>query len=764
MQESDKMELLPNGVGAKSVDEETEHIRLVSLGNNCGPKLSFKHLGRGAETLPFDWIRTRMEAILHFIRSNFEGFFDFTTTASVPGIKGMIMYRNTLHSFWHDNPTDGGMRDRYLRRIARFNSIDAKSNPVLFVRVAASINELKRVEELLDLLAMQFGDESHLLLILNHQVAAKGAAVIQGMGNLLVYFLGPEAHIENELAPYCGPIGCTLDWMVGRPTSAMVFESVASVLQVSTEIQNGSGGLGGLAAFEDGTPDALTQATAPTVENWPALPQTSPRLSESTAAPPAASRESTGSAKRPATVGPLPVSSGAVATDSLPSRACAMPSADINVQVTGPPSTQSNMQQSQLSPQRSPSLPGACQSTSYTAQPKQTPPSPAAPIAAAATSLHSLQSLPTQPFMAAVSTSAPPFQAASAPSAPSGSKDPGVKVVSLGHHCGPRLSCRHLGWDSEALPFDWIRVSLSGVMHFLRTDIQDFFSYRVKQPVPRSNGMVVFRDHLHSFWYDDPTDPETRSCYARRFQRLHDIDASASPTLFVRVAESASELEQIRELLSQLVSMFGSQVCLLVIFDHQNTAEGPAVIEDTENLMLHFLGASGEKANSMTSYAAPIQAAVQWVLGEPVDAMVIPTLMQVAEVLDAYPTQSTASFWQLEGLPGFESVESSPMETSAGVLDNSQMIDNAVFAPAKPAPLPCVSRSPHIVAAPPVLAPPVRAPAPVSGAPASFFTMSMPARLQPEPAPCPKFAHIQSMPTRVLGPACQYARGQPRLR
>lgn len=50
-----------------------DHITLVSLGCFCGPKLSFKHIGRGAETLPFDWMRTCGAALLKFMRNDFEG-------------------------------------------------------------------------------------------------------------------------------------------------------------------------------------------------------------------------------------------------------------------------------------------------------------------------------------------------------------------------------------------------------------------------------------------------------------------------------------------------------------------------------------------------------------------------------------------------------------------------------------------------------------------------------------------------------------------
>merc|ERR1712232_1452296 len=125
LQESDLMERLNAGIDAVACSSDTDHVRLVSLGGYCGPKLSFQKLGRGAETLPFDWLRTRMEGILHFLRSDFDGFFEWSSTASGGG--AITMYRSQYHSFWHDDPNDAGMRERYTRRIKRFWEIDANT-------------------------------------------------------------------------------------------------------------------------------------------------------------------------------------------------------------------------------------------------------------------------------------------------------------------------------------------------------------------------------------------------------------------------------------------------------------------------------------------------------------------------------------------------------------------------------------------------------------------------------------------------------------
>merc|ERR1719476_178096 len=71
-QDSDIMERMDNGVFSGSA--AAGDVQLVSLGCSCAPKLSFKDIGRGAETLPFDWSRTKVEALLHFIDKDFANF------------------------------------------------------------------------------------------------------------------------------------------------------------------------------------------------------------------------------------------------------------------------------------------------------------------------------------------------------------------------------------------------------------------------------------------------------------------------------------------------------------------------------------------------------------------------------------------------------------------------------------------------------------------------------------------------------------------
>merc|ERR1712232_1156310 len=104
----------------------------------------------------------------------------------------MTMYRSKYHSFWHDDPEDAGMRERYLRRIKRFKEIDARNHnaPVLFVRVAVCTEEINLAEELLAELQKLFGIESRLLLLLDGQKTR--LASMRRNPNLLIYCVGDE--------------------------------------------------------------------------------------------------------------------------------------------------------------------------------------------------------------------------------------------------------------------------------------------------------------------------------------------------------------------------------------------------------------------------------------------------------------------------------------------------------------------------------------------------------------------------------------------
>lgn len=253
LQESDLLDRWPIP-DTQEVDEASQHIRLVSLGCFCGPKLSFKKIGRGAESLPFDWMRTRMSGILHFLREDFDGFFDFVTKKPVPNTGAMVMYRGYHHSFWHDDPTDPAMHERYGRRLVRFKSIDAHTVPVLFVRACATRDDLEHAVELLEELQSRFGKFASLLLLMDFQKTALGASLVRGHSNLMLNFLSCDIHDSSSAAPYGDFVKVALDWLMGRPISARVFESMDIAIRCCDPTVWGLEGLGGLDAFESEPP------------------------------------------------------------------------------------------------------------------------------------------------------------------------------------------------------------------------------------------------------------------------------------------------------------------------------------------------------------------------------------------------------------------------------------------------------------------------------------------------------------------------------
>jgi hypothetical protein len=234
----------------------TDHVQLVSLGCMCAPKLSFQQLGRGAETLPFDWMRSRLEGILHFMRSDFQGFYDYTTVKAGCGrteeSPGMTMFRSKYHSFWHDNPDDEGMREKYTRRIARFQGIDAREKPVLFVRAANSTDELCLAAEVAGELARRFGSRAQLLLIVDFQHLVTGPISVEELpDNLLIYFHKKEDR-EPAFAPYMKPVKEGLLWAAGcsQAQAATRFGSLKDLVKVTSPEDWGYRAHGDVDAFE----------------------------------------------------------------------------------------------------------------------------------------------------------------------------------------------------------------------------------------------------------------------------------------------------------------------------------------------------------------------------------------------------------------------------------------------------------------------------------------------------------------------------------
>mmetsp|Transcript_71474 Transcript_71474/g.204989 ORF Transcript_71474/g.204989 Transcript_71474/m.204989 type:complete len:332 (-) Transcript_71474:375-1370(-) len=186
-----------------------QQVTLVSLGRDFGPKMSFTATGQGSADMPFDFLRTEFDGVLHFLRTDFAGFFDVISSQPLPHVGGAVVHRSRMHAFWNEDPSDSGTRQSYLRRIARLQAVSANSGPVLFVRQAGSIDEVLRAGELLIELQTRFGPEARLLLLVDQQVATTGLVFVDEWPDLLICFAAAGAPAK---APYVEPVLSALKW------------------------------------------------------------------------------------------------------------------------------------------------------------------------------------------------------------------------------------------------------------------------------------------------------------------------------------------------------------------------------------------------------------------------------------------------------------------------------------------------------------------------------------------------------------------------
>ncbi|CAK0808484.1 unnamed protein product, partial [Prorocentrum cordatum] len=67
------------GTLGRSFAEMARHVQVVSVGSYCGAKLTLRRLGLGEAHMPFDWMRTSVRGLIHWLQHDFEGFLDWTS-------------------------------------------------------------------------------------------------------------------------------------------------------------------------------------------------------------------------------------------------------------------------------------------------------------------------------------------------------------------------------------------------------------------------------------------------------------------------------------------------------------------------------------------------------------------------------------------------------------------------------------------------------------------------------------------------------------
>lgn len=146
----------------------------------------------------------------------------------------------------------------------------------------------------------------------------------------------------------------------------------------------------------------------------------------------------------------------------------------------------------------------------------------------------------------------------------------GLKVVSLGSWCGVRGCLQDMGLHEESYPFDNLRISLEGVLHFLETRFKNFVKYETFTDVGQTHGHKVFHCKYHSFWHDKLDESTDREKYKRRTARFLNLAETAQELLFVYACNSSTEVAKGEELLDALTRCFeGATVFLLLLIPLQ---------------------------------------------------------------------------------------------------------------------------------------------------------------------------------------------------
>jgi hypothetical protein len=170
------------------------------------------------------------------------------------------------------------------------------------------------------------------------------------------------------------------------------------------------------------------------------------------------------------------------------------------------------------------------------------------------------------------------------------------EFISLGCNCCVSFALQALDLKEFSYPLDWVRSPIEGVIELLESNFVNFFAYSFKEP---QNGNIT---DLYggtswggSFLHHDIDDPKIRQDFTRRIERFlgrfPEVPPS-KPRVFVRVANSTSELARSERLYKALCNAFPkARIYLLILVDLQ-AMQGPILVDgvggdDVIHYMIH---------------------------------------------------------------------------------------------------------------------------------------------------------------------------------
>lgn len=143
-----------------------KYDKIISLGSNCYIKLFLNHIQYEQETHFFDYIGSSMWSVCELIKNNFSDVFnteDYKNEYTIIGLPKMVTNSRYNLKFRHDLSTDKFVsqftefKEKYIRRIKRFQDLLMSSENILFMRfeetkenriVNEKYNEQNKISEL----------------------------------------------------------------------------------------------------------------------------------------------------------------------------------------------------------------------------------------------------------------------------------------------------------------------------------------------------------------------------------------------------------------------------------------------------------------------------------------------------------------------------------------------------------------------------------------------------------------------------------------
>jgi len=131
-----------------------EKPTFISIGPNCLPSSILNRNYLRKVSMPFDWLICPAEETLKIIQSDFVHFLDdaylFSYHASHTEVCGHKLYGEKL--FWHHNPRDDDDKQKFFRRIRRFQSALSKNEPLVLLTIGSGKENLDTICKLSELL------------------------------------------------------------------------------------------------------------------------------------------------------------------------------------------------------------------------------------------------------------------------------------------------------------------------------------------------------------------------------------------------------------------------------------------------------------------------------------------------------------------------------------------------------------------------------------------------------------------------------------